>query len=57
MVPGITARQAFPLLQYLRGDVDILPKLLERVAAQEEAVEKCRLVSRLGQARFCQWQR
>ena len=42
--PGGTMGFAVPALDDLRRDIDIFPQLLQRMAAQEEAVEKYRFV-------------
>jgi len=42
--PWFVAGFAFPAFEDLRRDVDILPKLLQRVAAQEETIKERRFV-------------
>lgn len=57
LVPGVAARFPLPALEHLRRDVDILAESLQRMAAQEEAVEKRRFMLRFAELsihRHCQ---
>ena len=47
--PGFMPSLALPALEDLRRDVNILAQLLQRMPAQKEAVEECRLVLRFGE--------
>src|SRR5579859_3444783 len=48
-IPRVAKRQALPAFQDFRGNVDILPQLLQGITAHKEAIEKRRLVLRLTQ--------
>ena len=48
MVHRVALRQALPAFENVGGNVDILAQLLQRVAAQKQAVEEGRFVLRFG---------
>ena len=49
VIHGVVLRQPLPALQNVRRDIDILAQFLQRVPAQEEAVEECCFLLRFGE--------
>jgi hypothetical protein len=50
LVNGIVVGQALPSGQNVGGHVDIFPQFLQRMTAQEKAIEECRLILRFREA-------